>query len=179
MGWRTGCTTCRSSPRICKSATGSSRTRALIQGVAPFVELHYNTAVETSQSSVAFNGVPVIESRSYNDVNVTVGASMLLRNNLSISQGLVFPLRDSPDRFFDWQYGLRLNWLFGAQPMGPDRFAPGTGTAATAPGSPAAPGAPPGSPADAPPMADPGAVARAPEAGTQPAGTLIPACSAT
>ncbi|WP_020475098.1 hypothetical protein [Zavarzinella formosa] len=87
---------------------------AILQGLAPFVELHYNSGMNVGRRNARFNGVNIIDDgQGFNDVNMTVGFTAQLRNNLYVSNGLVVPLGEKESRFFDWQYGLRMNWLYG------------------------------------------------------------------
>jgi len=146
-----------------------------LRGLAPFLELHYNRPLETTDPIVG-NAVVLSGATTYNELNLTVGASALFGSNLLVSAGMVFPLRDAPDRFFDYQFGLRANWFFG----------PCAQTPSCAPGGPPVAGVPPYPvtgpvagmpPAGAPPAAggpatDP--LARAPETGTLAAGTFNP-----
>ena len=86
----------------------------LIQGLAPFVELHYNRGIGAGDQSASFGGVNVLTTRgNFNDINLTLGFTAQLLNNIYVTNGLVLPLGDSNNRFFEWQYGLRLNWLYG------------------------------------------------------------------
>lgn len=145
-----------------------------VQGFAPFVELHWNGSFDLGNAQAKFDDVVVAEARTgYSDVNLTLGSTLLMRGGLAVSQGLVFPLRERPDRAFDWQYGLRLNWLFGAQPTVADRFSPGTGGMVAGSGLGGDAGASDGmGGAGEGAMAD--VLARAPETGAQPAASLNP-----
>ena len=87
---------------------------ATLQGLAPFVELHYNRGANFGRQNAKFNGVNVVEARTgFDDFNLTAGFVAHLRNNLLISTGLVVPLGERENRFFNWQYGVRMNWLYG------------------------------------------------------------------
>ena len=150
-----------------------------LRGLAPFLELHYNRPLETTNAIVG-NGFVLAGATTYNELNLTVGASALFGSNLLVSAGMVFPLRDAPDRFFDYQFGIRANWFFGPcdqSPCCPSAGPPVAGVppypvtgpvagmppAATSPTSPTSPTAP---------TTDP--LARAPETGTLAAGTFNP-----
>jgi len=85
-----------------------------LRGVAPFFELHYNTTV-TDANQVAApprTTIGVVDKR-FDEVNATVGLSALFGSNLMIMTGLVVPLRDGDNRFFDYQFGIRANWFYG------------------------------------------------------------------
>lgn len=85
-----------------------------LRGLAPFVELHYNAAVSNGTrvrtSNLSLGGF----GDGLDELNTTVGVVADLANNMNIAMGAVFPLRGAPDRTFDYQVGLRLNWFFGA-----------------------------------------------------------------
>jgi hypothetical protein len=86
--------------------------RDAIAGIAPFVELHYNRPLE-SGSVVPSNGFVLGDGGSFNELNLTLGAAAVVRPSLMVSVGLVLPLRDGRDGFFDYQFGIRANWFFG------------------------------------------------------------------
>ncbi len=110
---------------------------ATISGIAPTVELHYTTALEDADIAelqrdrdIFFTGAPgapgaiaIIEApapqvgnqRNRVDIlNLTVGATVLLGDRLSVANGVAFPLKDNEDdRTFDFEYQLQLNWYFG------------------------------------------------------------------
>ena len=148
-----------------------------LRGLAPFVELHYNTPISDA-GSVTANAVTIgSQNNRYDEWNLTLGASAQFGTNLLVNAGLVIPIGGGNNEFFDYQFGLRANWFFG--PTAEARFlADATGGriepvfpgGSTTPGGARAgtPGGGPGAPADE------GALSRAPEAGTQPAGTLNP-----
>lgn len=86
----------------------------LIQGLAPFVELHYNRGFNSGNQSATFGGVNVLQTKgNFDDLNVTLGLTAQLGSSIFFTNGLVLPLGNENNRFFDWQYGMRLNWLYG------------------------------------------------------------------
>lgn len=150
-----------------------------LTGLAPFVELHYNTPLNDA-GLIRANGLTIGSLiNRYDEVNLTLGVAAVVGDNLLVSAGFVTPLRSAPDRFFDYQFGIRANWLFG--PAGPPPACasmPVAGAMPGTPGMPAMPGAPgtpatPGTPAE--PMA-PGAepLTRVPETGTLASTTFNP-----
>jgi hypothetical protein len=130
-----------------------------LRGLAPFVELHYNTPISDA-SVVHASGLTIgsLDNR-FDELNLTAGVSAVIGEGFLLSAGLVVPLRSTPDRFFDYQFGLRANWLLG--PTG--SAAPLTNVAGG--------GMSPGGMGEAPAV-DP--LARAPETGTLAQGTFNP-----
>ena len=85
-----------------------------LRGLAPFFELHYNTTVTGSETVAAPPRTTIgIADKHFDEVNATVGLSALFGTNLMLMTGLVVPLRDGDNRFFDYQVGIRANWFYG------------------------------------------------------------------
>jgi hypothetical protein len=85
-----------------------------LRGLAPFFELHYNTTVTDSDTVAAPPRTTIgVADRRFDEVNASVGLTALFGNNLMIMAGLVVPLRDGDNRFFDYQFGVRANWFYG------------------------------------------------------------------
>jgi hypothetical protein len=87
---------------------------ARLRGLAPFVELHYNSTMGKGDSVQAGAFTIGDPNSSLDELNLTAGLTAQLGDNLSVSLGVVAPLRDQPERTFDWQVGLRASWYFGA-----------------------------------------------------------------
>ena len=84
-----------------------------LSGVAPFIELHYNTTL-TNADSVVSNGVLIGDlAGRVDELNLSAGLTMLFGNNLATNLGAVVPLRTGTDRFFDYQIGLHSSYYFG------------------------------------------------------------------
>lgn len=84
-----------------------------LAGLAPFVELHYNTTVEDA-NVIESQGVTVGSlGGRVDELNLTAGIVAQMGNNLNVNVGCVAPLRDDFDRFFDYQVGVRANYFFG------------------------------------------------------------------
>src|SRR5262245_35726605 len=85
-----------------------------LRGVAPFFELHYNSTITDADQVAAppRTTIGVVDKR-FDEVNATVGLTALFGSNLMIMTGLVVPLRDGDNRFFDYQFGVRANWFYG------------------------------------------------------------------
>jgi len=85
-----------------------------LRGLAPFFELHYNTTItDADQVAAPPRTVIGIEDRRFDEVNASVGLTALFGSNLMVMAGLVVPLRDGDNRFFDYQVGVRANWFYG------------------------------------------------------------------
>ena len=94
----------------------SADQSALVRGLAPFIEAHYNTTLGKAsflQAGAFSLGDP---SGTFNEVNLSAGFTLQLRDNLNISLGAVVPVTGQDDRSFNWQLGLRGSWFFGATP---------------------------------------------------------------
>ena len=90
-----------------KSNTG------ILQALGPFIEMHYNTTVSDADV-IDFNGIFLTDLRgSTDELNMTIGAVTQIGRNLNMSGGVVVPLSDEDDRFFDFQFGLRASYFFG------------------------------------------------------------------
>ena len=85
-----------------------------LRGLAPFFELHYNTTVsDASQVQAPPTTVIGITNKRFDEVNASVGMTALFGSNMMVMAGLVVPLREGENRFFDYQFGVRANWFFG------------------------------------------------------------------
>ena len=90
-----------------------SSGRDFLSGLAPFVELHYNTPLNSAQT-VQSGGFAISSSiNRYAELNISTGLNFLFNNRLNVITGLVVPLGGSGNKFFDYQIGVRANWLFG------------------------------------------------------------------
>jgi hypothetical protein len=92
----------------------SSPVQSLLQGLASFVELHYNWSLGDPNFLQQDSLVVVGAGNDLEELNLSAGIVAQLRDNLNLSVGAVAPLRETNDRNFDWQFGLRLNYFFGA-----------------------------------------------------------------
>jgi hypothetical protein len=94
-----------------------------LQGLAGFVELHYNAALDNAQSIQAGAFLIGGESDRFNELNLSAGLLARIGDHGLVSLGAVFPLRGGNDRSFDYQLGIHANWLFGARDRVPARAA--------------------------------------------------------
>ncbi|NLX98328.1 MAG: hypothetical protein GXY83_19390 [Rhodopirellula sp.] len=91
----------------------------LISGIAPTVELHYTTA--TQDADMVSDGLePVVFSplNRYDNLNITGGVHVALRNQSTFTFYGAFPLEDDEDEFtglnsnFDAEVGVQYNCYF-------------------------------------------------------------------
>lgn len=82
-------------------------------GLAPFVELHYNTTLN-EPDVINTDGVTIGSlGGRVDELNLTAGVAAQFGNNLLVNVGAVAPLRQDFDRFFDYQIGVRASYFFG------------------------------------------------------------------
>jgi hypothetical protein len=87
------------------------RSSSKLKGVIANAELHYTGTLRESDS-VAGGGVVVTNlKKNFNIVNGTVGAHLLVGNNVVITPAMSVPLRDGLDEQFDYEAILQLNYL--------------------------------------------------------------------
>jgi hypothetical protein len=95
---------------------------AALQGLAPFLELHYNATV--GKADVINAGLYQIGTLgSLNELNLTIGTTAQIGTNFLLSAGIVMPLKNNFDRTFDYQIGVRGTLFFG--PTARSRLAAG------------------------------------------------------
>ena len=92
-----------------RSATPSGWLR----GLAPFLELHYNSTMGRGDAVTA--GALTIGDRGshLDELNLATGFSAQLGDDFLLSVGAVAPLKGHEDRTFDWQVGIHGSWFFG------------------------------------------------------------------
>ena len=102
-----------------------------LRGLAPFVELHYNRLLGENRFANTLNNRSdgqglQINAIGNDELNLTAGITSQIGNNLFLTLGGGAPLLQQPNRTFDAQFGLRLNYLFGrsANPRVPSGYAP-------------------------------------------------------
>jgi len=84
-----------------------------LRGLAPFIEVHYNKTT-TGPDAVTAGPITVSDTlNNYNELNLSTGAVAQFGDNLHVTAGATFPLRNGNDRFGDYQLGLHVNWFFG------------------------------------------------------------------
>ena len=97
------------------------RSTGTVRGLAPFVELHWNNVIAQNEL-IKQAGGRIGQPNGFNysfsgvgsqELNLSAGIMMQLGNNLNLAIGGSAPLFHAPDRTFDGQFGLRLNYLYG------------------------------------------------------------------
>lgn len=84
-----------------------------LAGLAPFVELHYNTTLN-DPDAINTDGVTIGSlGGRVDELNLTAGVAAQFGNNLLMNVGAVAPLRKDFDRVFDYQIGVRASYFFG------------------------------------------------------------------
>jgi hypothetical protein len=102
--------------------------RSWITGIAPTVEFHYTSTLKNadiltlpaSALYTAANGTVQVEPnpkvgnlRNRVDIlDLTLGATFLFKDNMTIAAGLVLPMRQGDNRTFDWEFQVQLNYYF-------------------------------------------------------------------
>ena len=84
-----------------------------LRGLAPFLEVHWNKELADGNVATVGNLTVGDLSDSLDELNISVGFLSQFGRNLVVTTGAVFPVRGGDDRMFDYQVGLRANWLFG------------------------------------------------------------------
>ena len=90
-----------------------------VRGVAPFVELHWNYAIAQRQlvdavSDVSQGSGLTASGVGNTELNLIAGVVTQLGDHVNLTLGGSAPLFRKPDRTFDAQFGLRMNYYFGA-----------------------------------------------------------------
>jgi hypothetical protein len=84
-----------------------------IKALAPFLELHYNTALDDANSAqIGSFSLQSVNNR-FDELNISTGLIAQIGDNCTLALGAVFPLKGTGDRSFDYQLGLRANIFFG------------------------------------------------------------------
>ena len=95
------------------------RETGTVRGLAPFVELHYNYAIAQDrlleEVSKRTEGQGITTSGVGNtELNITAGIVAQLGEHTNLTLGVSAPLLERPDRTFNAQFGLRLNYFYGS-----------------------------------------------------------------
>ncbi|MFL5246122.1 MAG: hypothetical protein ACJ8FY_28980 [Gemmataceae bacterium] len=85
----------------------------LLRGLAPFLELHYNSTIDRANGihAGAFSLIP--RNNRFDELNLSVGAITQIGDNFNVSVGAVVPLMGQNHRSFDYQIGIHGSLLFG------------------------------------------------------------------
>jgi len=88
-------------------------------GLAPFVEMHWNYTIAQDiltkevNKNTAGNGLN-IQSIGAQELNLTAGFFARVNDRFNVGLAGTAPLLQRPDRTFDGQFGLRMNYYFGS-----------------------------------------------------------------
>jgi hypothetical protein len=91
----------------------------VLQGLAPFVELHYGTTLNDADSVQSGGFVIGSLANRTDELNISAGIGTRLWNNLALMIGAAAPLRLEDDQAFEYQVGVRASWFFGASAAQP------------------------------------------------------------
>jgi hypothetical protein len=105
----------------------SQESSAMLRGLAPFVELHYNATLGNADSIQAGSFVVTPDQAHVDELNLSAGVIAAIGDRLQVAVGAVAPLKGHNDRTFDWQVGLHVNYYFGVSARDTSRgvFSPG------------------------------------------------------
>ena len=85
----------------------------LLSGLAPFVELHYNAALEDADQ-VSFGAFRIGDLNSRFDIlNLTIGTHFEFGSSSILTIGVAMPLTGLNNREFDYEVGILFNHRFG------------------------------------------------------------------
>jgi hypothetical protein len=91
----------------------SAAPSGLLRGLAPFLELHYNSTMGRADAVTA-GALTIGDPGSHLDeLNLAAGFSAQLGDDFLLTVGAVAPVKGHQDRTFDWQVGIHGSWFFG------------------------------------------------------------------
>jgi hypothetical protein len=86
---------------------------AWLGGLAPFIELHYNSTMQRS-NLVQGEGFAIgMSNCRFDELNLTAGVLAPIHDNVLLTVGVVAPLRGQGDRSFDFEIGVHATMLIG------------------------------------------------------------------
>jgi hypothetical protein len=91
----------------------SQQQDALLRGVAPFLELHYNSTMGTNDSIAAGQLNLVSTGGALDILNISFGSNFQFGTRSTVQAGLVMPLKGGFDKPFEYEIGVRAQYLFG------------------------------------------------------------------
>ena len=86
---------------------------AWLRGIAPFLELHYNSTMGRPDEIVTDQLRLVNTGGSVDILNLAYGASIQFGTRSSVQAGMVMPLKGAFDKPFEYEIGVRAQYLFG------------------------------------------------------------------
>jgi hypothetical protein len=90
----------------------SSGAWSWLTGVAWFTELHNNVNL-TRPKALTIGNFSFSDGTKFNDLNLAAGLIFNISDAASLTVGVTTPLRQDPNRGFDYQIGIRGNIFFG------------------------------------------------------------------
>jgi hypothetical protein len=96
----------------------AGQASSTLQGLAPFLELHYNSTLGAADV-VNAGAFAVGDFTHLDELNLGVGLIAQIGSNFLLSLGVVMPLKNAPERTFDYQVGLHGTFLFGPSARNP------------------------------------------------------------
>lgn len=88
-------------------------TSSGLRGLAPFLELHYNTTT-SAKDHVSRGALTIVDALGhYHELNLSAAVTAQLMDNIFLTGGVTAPLMQGNNRFGDYQIGMRLNWFYG------------------------------------------------------------------
>jgi hypothetical protein len=84
-----------------------------LRGLAPFVELHYNTVLGNAGQVNAGDFSITAVNGAFNELNLSFGAVLLLGDRINLALGATVPTLNSNNRSFDYQLGVHGTFFFG------------------------------------------------------------------
>jgi hypothetical protein len=91
----------------------SADSQALVNSVAPFLELHYNTTMNKAETVEAGSLAVGSTTPNFSELNLSAGFLALVNNNFLLQVGAAVPLLGQNNRSFDYQIGIRGSFFFG------------------------------------------------------------------
>lgn len=83
-----------------------------VRAVGMFAEMHWNLELNNA-TPLTFQSFQIGSTNKFSDLTLTAGVMTNIGDSLNISIGMATPLRNEPDRNFDYQIGIRANWFYG------------------------------------------------------------------
>jgi len=84
------------------------RSTGIVRGIAPLVELHYTTTLESVDFESYENRGMFLEDRRRDVLNLTGGVFFQFGQQTSLKVAGVVPLRDGSDKLFDSEFGVQV-----------------------------------------------------------------------
>lgn len=90
----------------------SQNPSAVLNGVAPLLELHYNATI-SDPDVVRAGNVAVGNFNTYNMLNLTAGVNLQIARRFSVLLASIQPLTQGNNRQYNWEFAALINYQFG------------------------------------------------------------------